>query len=462
MPWLPKALKYGLLRASAQTAATTSASTPTSNVPSSEASFAASAAIAELTAGLDFVFDHFGDGDGPAGDQFQYHLERLAVEAEKYPGSSLGGIVGKAGARAQWSGSLSPGTSEFLRVICQCAIMVYDQKQEVSGPKGFDIEPVLHRTPSSMGTVKAASMWKVPFTPIPGWSGKTLVVSVRGSATIADHMVNMNGKSKDIRSLFTVEGEDIAAHAGFLHCAEALVPAITRDIIQQLNADGAITNIIFTGHSAGGAVASFVFLHFAFHKHLPSQLAQAKLSLITFGSAPTTSSSITSICKSRPNVDLVLSIVNEYDIVCRADAPYLRSLVDLYRSGHGLPPIAVSNDNRETSLPQETDRKETWPLPLPTYHLVGDIIVLQLRLMDTPSRHDDDAFSQASTVLSPVVDAIEVTPGEFSKLLFCDIGTHRRAAYLERVQMLVSQACGSTLSVGGPLSEFLVDSNSSS
>jgi len=95
----------------------------------------------------------------------------------------------------------SPGTSELLKASFKCAAMVYDQTQQF-GPKGFDIEPVLHRTPSSMGTAKASSMWKIPFTPVPGWAGKTLVVSIKGTSTIADHMVNMNGKSKDASALF--------------------------------------------------------------------------------------------------------------------------------------------------------------------------------------------------------------------------------------------------------------------
>jgi len=90
---------------------------------------------------------------------------------------------------------------ELIKAVCQCAVMVYDQTQ-VIGPKGFDIEPVLHRTPSTLGTVKASSMWKLPFVPIPGWNGKTLVVSVRGTSTIADHMVNMNDKPKNAGSLF--------------------------------------------------------------------------------------------------------------------------------------------------------------------------------------------------------------------------------------------------------------------
>jgi len=68
-----------------------------------------------------------------------------------------------------------------------------------------------------------------------------------------------------------IQGEDVRAHAGFLGCAKASVPAVTQDITQQLNADSNISNIIFTGHSAGGAVASLVFLHFAFNESLPPQ-----------------------------------------------------------------------------------------------------------------------------------------------------------------------------------------------
>ncbi|KAM7183570.1 Alpha/Beta hydrolase fold [Naviculisporaceae sp. PSN 640] len=452
MAWLRKTLKHGPVRASAQTAATTSASAPTCNLASAEASFAASAAVSELAAGLDFVFDHFGDDDDPASDQFQYHLEQLCAEAEKYPGSSLMGVAGGERAPYEWPGSLSPGTCEMLRVVCQCAVMVYDQKQVVGGLKGFEIEPVLHRTPSSMGTVKASSMWKVPFTPIPGWTGKTLVVSVRGSTTIADHMVNLNGKPKDAGELFRVKGKNVTAHAGFVSCARAMLPAITDDIIQQLSADNNISNVVFTGHSAGGAVASLVFLHFAFHENLPGRLETTKLSLITFGSAPTTSSSITGLCKLRPNVNLTLSIVNEYDMISRADGPYLRSLVNLYRSRKGLPPVSLSDDQPELDAPRDTARKDIWPLPLPKYHLVGDIIVLQLLLADTPATNYDDTFSQASTITSSIVSAIELTPDEFSRLLFCDIGTHRRVTYLQRMQTLVSQACGSVSMFGESLS----------
>lgn len=59
---------------------------------------------------------------------------------------------------------------------------------------------------------------------------------------------------------------NVQSHAGFLGCAQDMIPTVTADIRQQLLADEKIRNIVFTGHSAGGAVASLVFLHFLFQQ----------------------------------------------------------------------------------------------------------------------------------------------------------------------------------------------------
>src|SRR5436190_441497 len=75
-------------------------------------------------------------------------------------------------------------------------------------------------------------------------------------------------------------------------------------------------------------------------------VSSTRFSVITFGAAPVTQPNLTprlldlSHRRDRPGV--MLAIVNEYDIVPRADGPYLRSLVDLYRSKYGLPPIIDS------------------------------------------------------------------------------------------------------------------------
>ncbi|KAK4670712.1 uncharacterized protein QC763_213520 [Podospora pseudopauciseta] len=445
MAWIRKALPRRTIQASAKSTVTASASTSDCNLASVQASVAACAAVADLTAGLDFVFDRLGD-EGDPGDELQYHLDQLCQQAERYTNSSLQDNAGE-----EWS--CSPGTGELIRAACQCAVMVYDQTQPM-GVKGFDIEPVLHRSPSSMGTVKAYSMWKIPFTPIPGWSGKTLVVSIRGTATVMDHMVNMNGKPKDASTLFKIlsKGQrvNVQSHAGFLGCAQDMIPTVTADIRQQLLADEKIRNIVFTGHSAGGAVASLVFLHFLFQQSPDPWISNCKPSLITFGSPPVTSISLTDICKDSSSVGVLLSIVNEYDMISRADGPYLQSVVDLYRSRHGLPP--VFNSSAATA---ERDSK-SWPLRLPTFHLLGDIVVLKLHLVDLPSVQGDDALSQASTIVVTTLKAVKVSPKEFAKLLFCDISTHRRKAYIERMEMLATQFWDNSSSLNTGLGELVL------
>jgi hypothetical protein len=55
----------------------------------------------------------------------------------------------------------------------------------------------------------------------------------------------------------------VDAHAGFLACARSLIPCLTEEITRQVSLDKNISNVLFTGHSAGGAVSSLIFLHFA-------------------------------------------------------------------------------------------------------------------------------------------------------------------------------------------------------
>lgn len=84
------------------------------NLASVQASVAACAAVADLTAGLDFVFDRLGDEGKPysdssygtstdtmigdPGDELQYHLDQLCQQAERYTDSSLQDNAGE-----EWS-----------------------------------------------------------------------------------------------------------------------------------------------------------------------------------------------------------------------------------------------------------------------------------------------------------------------------------------------------------------------
>lgn len=162
---------------------------------------------------------------------------------------------------------------ELLLAACRCACSVY--KPDVH--PGGDLVPVISRTPSITGTVKATSIWKSEDT-------NTLFVSIRGTSCKTDHLVNFNRNQKDAASVFVSprsfrflpntnsyfeafpgSDERIFAHSGFLACAATLLPWLTEEIIRQVTADKSLEDIVFTGHSAGGAVAAMIFLHFVCH-----------------------------------------------------------------------------------------------------------------------------------------------------------------------------------------------------
>jgi hypothetical protein len=157
-------------------------------------------------------------------------------------------------------------------------------------------------------------------------------------------------------------------------------------------------------------------------------------SLFTFGAAPVTSPNVTHLCKQQPNVGLMLSFINENDMVAKADAPYLRSLVDLYRASYSLPPSRASTTSSLTAPTQSTLSGVTsiWPLPRPTFQLLGDII-----LLDEVVTTDDEKLDRGI----PLMRALSVSPDELSKLIFCDVEVHRRKAYMERLKAIWLGAC---------------------
>lgn len=183
-------------------------------------------------------------------------------------------------------------------------------------------------------------------------------------------------------------------------------------------------------------------------------MSSIKLSLATFGSAPVTSPSVTELAKGLRGVQHVLSFVNEYDMVTRADRPYLRSIVDLYRSKYGLPSVGLEKKHQwpipelDPNVKSVIDGRPDWSLPSPFYSLVGDIVVLQSCLNSSSVTHD--AASDASTIVSPSLRAIRISETAFGKLLFCEVGVHKRRVYLDRMNKVTTQILTGPGSNGPP------------
>ncbi|WZH47930.1 Alpha/Beta hydrolase protein [Fusarium acuminatum] len=268
-----------------------------------------------------------------------------------------------------------------------------------------------------------------------------LVIAIRGSASKMDHIVNANSGPKNATSY--VHGtSDIKAHSGFLNSALALDSTVARMIDTYPPKfevrSGQKPHVVFTGHSAGGAVAQLLYLHYISH---PDLSESARFSCVTFGAPPCLSSHVDLSLYQPSEKTLCVNIINEFDVVTRADKPYILSLVDIVRSTLDLPPkdqISESAADEETiyAALKATDTKESrlcyqsegldidqskfWRLPQSLYHHVGPRAVLLMRLVKGEMS----------------LKAVEVAPSEFQRLLFCRVAVHGKRIYTERVKAL--------------------------
>jgi hypothetical protein len=167
----------------------------------------------------------------------------------------------------------------------------------------------------------------------------------------------------------------------------------------------------------------------------------ARFSCVTFGAPPCLSSPVDLSLYQPSEKTLCVNIINEFDVVTRADKPYILSLVDIARSMLDLPPnnavpesatdkmiidaALKATDTEESRLPRQLkvmniDESKFWHLPQPLYHHVGPRVVLLMRLVEGKMS----------------LKAVEVTPSEFQKLLFCRVAVHGKRIYAERMEVL--------------------------
>lgn len=142
-----------------------------------------------------------------------------------------------------------------------------------------------------------------------------------------------------------------------------------------------------------------------------------------------------------------MNIINEYDVVPRADRPYIRSLVDLYRSRYGLPPISddaplereyrvsldLSSSNDGCARRSNGDNSSDWSLPKPELHLIGDIILLKTALkmnVTTDGQRIGETF----------LKAVKVSSEQLGRLLFCSTAVHRKLYYADQVKLISGRA----------------------
>jgi len=394
-------------------------SVPDFGFTSIQNSTGASAAVAELSEHLDILLS-----DWNSSDDFGARRRQLGNKLQKRAEEHLNARLDTDHDASPWQHSAVD--LAVLTAAIKCSVAAYDPTANPVADK-LTFETV-HSIPASKnGVIKATTFTRVTAATasqsLSGESFPALVVAIRGSFKMIDWVVNANYQSYDAHDLLASaewlpQGrahETFKVHSGFRNGAKALLPSIK----QQLQADsGRTKHVIFTGHSAGGAVASLLYLHFLgiANQSFPS----LRFSLVTFGSPPVTAPSVTELVnghlKGQANPGLAVSVVNETDVVTRADDQYVLSLANLYRSIDGLPPIAGTE-----SQPRADGPTRHWPLPPPVLHHVGNVVVL--KEMDEES---DD----------PQIKAFSVPGPKFARLLFCSSSAHHKQVYEQALKRL--------------------------
>ncbi|KAI0517572.1 Alpha/Beta hydrolase protein [Xylaria bambusicola] len=164
----------------------------------------------------------------------------------------------------------------------------------------------------------------------------TIVFAIRGTATFMDWAVNLNtaptaptGFLDDTRNF---------CHAGFLSVAKKMIAPVASRLRQILEEDPGrcAHSLLITGHSAGGAIASLLYMHMlATSKAASSELnlltgCFKRIHCVTFGAPPVSLFPLQTPHRPELKKSLFYSFINEGDPVTRADKAYVKNLLELF------------------------------------------------------------------------------------------------------------------------------------
>ena len=151
-----------------------------------------------------------------------------------------------------------PFESDLILIAAKSAKAVYNEQIEPS-LQDYKFSRIFNISPSITGTTKATAIFMIEGASSRSASNPNLpllVVAVKGTKLSrgVDWLVNLNTELRVVH-------DGIKAHAGYINGADALEAAI-RSQIDSTCRGSKTWNVLFTGHSAGGAVASLLFTRF--------------------------------------------------------------------------------------------------------------------------------------------------------------------------------------------------------
>ncbi|RYP48538.1 hypothetical protein DL768_005577 [Monosporascus sp. mg162] len=306
-----------------------------------------------------------------------------------------------------------PGSEEtwrLIRLAAQGSIDAY------SDSPGTPTRLVLEPTGDFKKTV--ISVQQVPNR------GRVLVVAIRGSKTMMDWLVNGNGDAVSCQKVLGTNMQSTArCHRGFLTVAEHMQRAVGQAIDKMLNcletgpADG--LDLIFTGHSAGGAIAKLLYAMSASPSHAIANPIPnfCRIHCLVFGAPPITTLPIVPPESGYFQSGLFLNIVNEGDPVSLMQPDYVKALLKFF---------TLNAIDLERYLTEKYP--EGFTVPAPVFRVSGSCIVLR---DNDPDNVDDVGWN-----------AVTIRADKLERKLFGNPALHPMAEYLKRVKDLTKDTTG--------------------
>lgn len=265
-----------------------------------------------------------------------------------------------------------------------------------------------------------------------------IVIAIRGSKwNVVDWAVNFRPSPSEPVGFLDDSGN--ACHAGFLEVARAMVAPVAarlRELLEQ-NPSRASSSLLFTGHSAGGAVASLLYMH------MMTTLVETELNIltgcfrrvhcVTFGTPPLSLLPLQTPSGRRYERNIFYNFANEGDPVVRADKQYLSTLTRIIAAPS---PLSHSNTSQQSlrekvsrqafkygSSPQVSMVPMRWTVPPATLSNAGRMVLLR----EQPG-------------VNGSIEAVQITDEQLRDVVFGDPEMHHMELYKHRVDELAIAA----------------------
>ncbi|KAL4955454.1 Alpha/Beta hydrolase protein [Aspergillus filifer] len=353
-----------------------------------------SAATSRNLRDLSVRLDNYLEQVGVAGDEVDLDvisMSRQIEKVKKYENGSLPESVVPVDVDAK--------TLELINIAAWSSKAVYAM-DTASMSRVVSVEDVSSYRPTAYsedidasfrdGTVKATRVQL--FSNSEGSSpSKLLVVAIRGSTSKRrDWTINFDDEGAGTEGTEFIDTKDCTyrVHGGFLGCARGMVDKVAEAISSTLSrseGDGTKGDIhlLFTGHSAGGGVASLLAAHMMSGN--PSTLVElstkfTSINCTVFGSPPVSTPALAAFS----GTSNFLSIINEGDPVTRMDRAYIEALLIIYVS----------------PMPTTSDAKE---LPEMTLENAGRVLILKDGVQGLSAVLDDNDQKKIKSILETTV-----------------------------------------------------------